>query len=40
MNNNIKKLYKDALYMHLLNKGYPEYKAKVISERMMASYEE
>ena len=31
------KLYKDAIYWHLIGQGYTEYQAEVESERRMAS---
>jgi len=31
----LKKLYKDALYMHLIHKGYHPLKAKQVVERLL-----
>ena len=36
---NKKQLYQDAIYWHLIGKGYPEWKAKAEAERILEGEE-
>ena len=38
--NDLNKLYEDAIYNHLLGKGYSEYQAKVMAKRWLAKQNE
>ena len=35
--NEVKKLYKDAMYFHLINSGYSSYRAEFMVERLFSN---